>query len=196
VHFGFVLLLALSTVIELHIKLRRTDLVVKDHEETLMEVMVFCKLGPTALEVHLAVPVIPNFHFIGSSSPRVFAKNCFLQFSSIHKLGKLQRHPLNLMTLSADDAEEGVYLGRRRRRNIMWRSTWTLSSSRNLGLDLASHRAARVPLNRSGRQGYRSLGLVLTTVRAAATSLFHRHADVQLRSTCIGHGDMCWEKKP
>jgi hypothetical protein len=46
VHFSFVLLLALSTIVDLHIKLQRTVVVVKDHEETLMEVMVFCKLRP------------------------------------------------------------------------------------------------------------------------------------------------------
>jgi hypothetical protein len=124
-HFSFILLLALSTVVDLHIKLRRTDMVVEDHEETLMMVMIFCKLRPAALEVHLAVPIIPDLYFIGSSSPRVFAKNCFSQLSPVHELGKLQQHPLNLAALSAGDAEEGVYLGRGRRRNIMWRSTRT-----------------------------------------------------------------------
>jgi hypothetical protein len=64
-------------------------MVVEDHEETLMEVMVFCKLRLAAFEVHLAVPVIPGLHFIGSSSPRVFTKNCFSQLSPIHELGKL-----------------------------------------------------------------------------------------------------------
>jgi hypothetical protein len=44
VHFSFVLLLALSTVIDPHVKLRRTDVEVESHEETLVEVMVFCKL--------------------------------------------------------------------------------------------------------------------------------------------------------
>jgi hypothetical protein len=63
-------------------------MIVEDHEETLMEVMVFCKLRPAALEVHLAVPVIPYLHFIGSSSPRVFTKNRFSQLSPIHELGK------------------------------------------------------------------------------------------------------------
>jgi hypothetical protein len=123
-HFSFVLLLALSTIIDLHIKLRHTNVVVVDHE-TLMEVMVFCKLRPAALEVHLAVPVIPDLHFIGSSSTRVFMKNCFSQLSPIHELGKLQWHPLNLAALSTGDAEEGVYLGRRRRRSITWWSTRT-----------------------------------------------------------------------
>jgi hypothetical protein len=103
-------------------------MVVEYHKETLVEVMVFCKLRPTALEVHLGVPVIPDLYFIGSSFPRVFTKNCFPQLSPIHELGKLQRHPLNLAALSAGDAEEGVHFGRRRRRSIMrrgaqiWRS--------------------------------------------------------------------------
>jgi hypothetical protein len=129
----------------------------------------------------------------------VFAKNCFPQLSPIHELSKLQWYPLNLAALSADDAEEGVYFGRRRgRRSIIWRSTRTRCSSRNSGLVLTSHRVPRVALHRSGRRGYcsRVLGFVLTAVRAAATSFFHWSTDVQVRSTCIGHGDRCWEKKP
>jgi hypothetical protein len=89
VHFSFVLLLALSTVVDPHVKLRRTDVEVESHEETLVEVMVFCKLRPAALEVHLTGPVVLDLHFIGSSSPRVFTKNHFPQLSPIHKLGKL-----------------------------------------------------------------------------------------------------------
>jgi hypothetical protein len=76
-----------------------------------MEVRIFCKLRPAALEVHLAGPIILDLQFIGSSSPRVFTKNRFLQLSPIHKLGKLQRHPLNLAALSAGDAEEGIHFG-------------------------------------------------------------------------------------
>jgi hypothetical protein len=89
VHFSFVLLLALSIVVDLHVKLRCTDMVVEDHEETLVEVVVFCKLRPAALEVHLVGPVIPDLHFIGSSSSRVFKKNRFPQLSPIHEIGKL-----------------------------------------------------------------------------------------------------------
>jgi hypothetical protein len=148
-HFSFVLLLALSTIVNLHVKLRHADMVLEDHEETLMEVMVFCKLRLATLEVHLAITVIPDLYFIGSSSSRVFVKNCFSQLSPIHEIGKLQRHPLNVAALSAGDAEEGVYPGRRRRRSIMWQSGWTWSSSRHLGLVPASQRAARAPLNRS-----------------------------------------------
>jgi hypothetical protein len=64
---------------------------VESHEETLMEVVVLYKLRPAALEVLLTGAVVPDFHFIGSSSPRVFAKNSFPQFSPIHELGKIQR---------------------------------------------------------------------------------------------------------
>jgi hypothetical protein len=126
VHFSFVLLLALSAVVDLHIKLRLTTVVVEDHEETLMEVMVFCKLRLATLEVNLAVSIVPDLHFIGSSSSRVFVKNCFPQLPYMHELGELQRFPLNLKALGADDAKEGVHFGRRRRRSIMWQSarTW------------------------------------------------------------------------
>jgi hypothetical protein len=120
---------------------------VESHEEALVEVMVFCKLRPAALEVHLAGPVVSDLHFIGSSSPRVFTKNRFPQFSPVHEIGELQRHPLNLTALSATDAE-GVHSGRRRR-SIMRRSARTWRSRGNLGLILASHRAAGAPFRRS-----------------------------------------------
>jgi hypothetical protein len=123
--FSFVLLLALSTIIDLHIKLRRTDMVVEDHEEILVKIMIFCKLRLAALEVHLVVTIIPDLYLVGSSSPRVFVKNCFSEFSPIHELCELQRHSLNLAALSAGDAEEGVHFGRRRRRNVMRRSAQT-----------------------------------------------------------------------
>jgi hypothetical protein len=47
---SLILLLALSTVVDLHIKLRRTTVVVEEHEKPLVEVMIFCKLGPAALK--------------------------------------------------------------------------------------------------------------------------------------------------
>jgi hypothetical protein len=90
-HFGFILLLALGAVIYSHVELRRADVEVTSHEKALMEVMILRKLRPAALEVLLTGAVIPNLHFIGSSSPRVFTKNRFSQFSPIHKLGAFQR---------------------------------------------------------------------------------------------------------
>jgi hypothetical protein len=32
-------------------------------------------------------------------------------------------------------------------------------------------------------------------VGAAATPFLHRGTDIQTRSTCIGHGDKCWEEE-
>jgi hypothetical protein len=87
-HFSFVLLLALGANIDPHVELRRADVEVESHEEALMEVMVLCKLRPAALEVLLTGAVVPDLYFIGSSSPRVFTKNRFPQFSPVHKLGE------------------------------------------------------------------------------------------------------------
>jgi hypothetical protein len=87
-YFGFVLLLALGAVIDSHVKLRRADVEVKSHEKALMEVVILRKLRPAAFEVLLTGAIIPNLHFIGNSSPRVFTKNRFSQFSPIHKLGE------------------------------------------------------------------------------------------------------------
>jgi hypothetical protein len=150
-HFGFILLLALSTIIDLHMKLQHTTMVVEDHEEPLVEVMIFRNLGPATLEVHLAISIIPYLRLIGSSSSRVFVKNCFTKFPPIHEIGKFQWHTLNLTALGAGDAEEGVNLGRRRRRSIMRRSVGTWCSSRYLGFVLTPHRAARAPFHRYGR---------------------------------------------
>jgi hypothetical protein len=76
--------------------------------------MVFCKLRPAALEVLLVGAIVPNFHFIWSSSTRLFTKNRFSQFSPIHKLGKIQRQALNLAALCVGDAKERKYPGRSR----------------------------------------------------------------------------------
>jgi hypothetical protein len=133
VYFCLILLMALSIIIDLHIKLRCTAMVIEDHEKPLVEVVVFYKMGPVTPEVHLAVPVVPHLYLVGSSSSRVFAKNCFTKFSPIHEFSKLQRHPLNFTALSAGDTEEGIKFERRRRRSITRWSARTWCSSRTLG---------------------------------------------------------------
>jgi hypothetical protein len=151
VHFSLVLFLALSAVIDLHIKLQRTTVVVEEHEKPLMEVMVFRKLGPAAPEVHLASSIIVHLHLIGSSSPRLFTKNCFTKLAPIHELGEFQRNTLYLTILSAGDVEEGIDLGRRRRRSIVRSNAraWS-SSSRYLGFVFTPHRATGTPLHICG----------------------------------------------
>jgi hypothetical protein len=79
---------------------------VEGHEEALVEVMVFFKLRPATLEVLLASAVVPNLHFVWSSSTRLFTKNRFSQFSPIHELGKIKQEALNLVTLRIGDAKE------------------------------------------------------------------------------------------
>jgi hypothetical protein len=54
------------------------------------------------------------------------------------------------MALGAGDAEEGINLGRRRRRSIMQRSARAWCNSRYLGLILTPHKAARVPFCKYG----------------------------------------------
>jgi hypothetical protein len=68
-NFSLVLLLALGTVIDPHVELRRAGMEVESYEEALVDVMVFCKLRPAALEVLFTGVVVPDLHFIGSSPP-------------------------------------------------------------------------------------------------------------------------------
>jgi hypothetical protein len=112
VDFGLILLLALGAVIDLHVELRRADMEIEGHEETLMDVVVFCKLRPPTPQVLLAVAVIPNLYFVWSPTARLFTENCFSQFSPIHELGEIQRQVLHLATLRHGNAEERKDSGR------------------------------------------------------------------------------------
>jgi hypothetical protein len=152
VDFSFILPLALSVIIDLHIELRRTKMVVEEHEEPLMQLVVFCKLGPTTPKVHLVAPIIAHFNLIWRSASRLFAQDRFPKLMSIHELGKLQWNALLLTALSTSNAEERTNLDRRRRRAITWSSagTWS-SSSRYLGFVFTPHRASRAPLHRCGQ---------------------------------------------
>jgi hypothetical protein len=104
-------------------------------------------LGPAAPKVHLAAPVVVHFQFIGSSSSRLLAEDCFTKLAPIHELGELQRNTLWLTALSTSDTEERINLGRRRRRRGVVRSiagTWS-NGGRCLGLIFTPQRAARAP---------------------------------------------------
>jgi hypothetical protein len=116
VDFGLILLLALGAVIDLHVELRRADMEIEGHEETLMDVVVFCKLRPPTLQVLLTIAVIPNLHFVWSPTARLFTENRFSQFSPIHELGEIQRQALNLAALHHGNAEERKDSGRSSRR--------------------------------------------------------------------------------
>jgi hypothetical protein len=91
-------------------------MVVEEHEEPLMQLMVLCKLGPSAPEVHLAASIVVHLNLIWRSASRLFVEDRFTKLASIHELSELQRNTLLLTTLSTSDAEKGIDLDRRRRR--------------------------------------------------------------------------------
>jgi hypothetical protein len=79
----------------------------------------------------------------------LFAENHLAKLVPIHELGELQRNTLLLTALSTNDAENGIDLGRRRRRSIARSSSRAWSSSiRYLGLVFAPQGVARAPLCR------------------------------------------------
>jgi hypothetical protein len=123
-------------------------MVVKEHEKTLMQLMVLCKLGPAAPEVHLTTAIIVHLHFIQSTSSRFFVKDGFTKLVPIHELSKFQRNTLLLTTLSTSDNKKGESFDRSRRRGIARSSTCILGNSeRWLGLVLTSQGAAGTPLH-------------------------------------------------
>jgi hypothetical protein len=132
-------------------------MVVEEHEESLIQLVVLCKLGPSAPKEHLAAPIIVHFNLIWHSASRLFAQDRFPKLTSIHELGKLQRNMLLLTALSTSDAEERIDLDRRRRRRrgIMQSCAraWS-SSNRYLGLVFTPQGAARAPLCRCRRRSH------------------------------------------
>jgi hypothetical protein len=126
-------------------------MIVEEHEETLMQLVVLCKLGPSALEVHLTAPILVHLHFIWSSSSRLFTEDHFTKLAPVHELHKFQRNTLLLTALSTSDTEERVNPDRRRRRGVARSSAGTLSNDdRYLGPILTSQGAAGAPLHRCG----------------------------------------------
>jgi hypothetical protein len=99
-----------------------TTVVVEDHEETLMQFMILCKLGPAAPEVHLATTIIIHLHFIWSSSSRLFAQDGFPKLAPVHKFSEFELNTLLLMELSTSNDKEGENIDRRRRRRSIARS--------------------------------------------------------------------------
>jgi hypothetical protein len=88
-HFGFILLMALHPVKDLHVKLRCTTMLIEEHKKTLMQVMILYKLGPAVPEEHLTTTIIVYLHLVWSSSTRFFAEDGFTKLAPVHELGKL-----------------------------------------------------------------------------------------------------------
>jgi hypothetical protein len=148
--FSFIFLLALGAIIDLHVKLRRTDVEVEGHEEALVDVVVFCKLRLAAPQVLLAVAIIPHLHIVRDTIARLFAENRLSQFAPIHELGEIQWQVLNLTALRHGNAEKREDLGRSSRSRRR-RSDWTWSSASQLGLVFTTRWAAGTTVSRSIR---------------------------------------------
>jgi hypothetical protein len=91
-------------------------MVVEEHEEPLMQLVVLSKLGPSAPELHLAAPIIVHLHLIWSSAFRLFTEDSFPELAPVHEFCELQWNTLLLTALSTSDTEKRVNLDRRRRR--------------------------------------------------------------------------------
>jgi hypothetical protein len=104
-------------------------MVVEEHEEPLMQLIILYKLGPSAPKVHLAASIIVHLPLVWCSTSRLFAEDRFTKLAPIHELGELQRNTLLLTALSTSNAEERIDLGSRRRRGIVRSSTRAWSSS-------------------------------------------------------------------
>jgi mannose/cellobiose epimerase-like protein (N-acyl-D-glucosamine 2-epimerase family) len=159
--------------------------VIEKHEEAFMQIMILCKLGPAAPEVHLAMTVIVHLHFIWSSFSRFFVQDGFTELTPVHKLSKLERNMLLLMALSTSDNTEGEKINRRRRRSIARSSVCIhkLASNRRgtLRFVLTPQWTAGAPLHGHGRQPSHHghiFRLVLTAARTATPMLLHHGADV------------------
>jgi hypothetical protein len=123
---------------------------VEGHEEALVEIVVFCKLRLATLEVLIAVAIIPNLYLVWSPSAKLFTKNRFSQFSSIHEPGEIQRQALNLAALRHGNAEERKYSWRSRGSSRR-RSAWTWGGTSHLGFVLATRWVPGTTLHRSGQ---------------------------------------------
>jgi hypothetical protein len=55
--------------------------IVEQQEEALVQIVIFCKTGPAAPEVHLLIAVIVYLHFIWRSSTRIFSKDGLTELS-------------------------------------------------------------------------------------------------------------------
>jgi hypothetical protein len=131
-------------------------------------------LRPAALEVHLAGPVIPDLHFIGSPSHHR---------ESLPQSGTERRRCKRRSTLWA---EEEKHYEEERSDLAQQMKPWAYSYFPSGGQGAASQEWTTRPPQ---------LGLwACSYCREGSRDLvFHRGADTQTRSTCICHGDKCWE---
>jgi hypothetical protein len=82
-------------------------MVVEQKYPSLVQIMVFIKTRPTALEENITLAVIIHFYFIQCSVAGHFLKYSFTKLPTIHELYKFQREAPLLMALGASKSKKG-----------------------------------------------------------------------------------------
>jgi hypothetical protein len=88
-NFSFIFHLALCPIEDLHIKLRHATVIVEQQEEALIQIVIFCKMGPATPKVHLPIAIIVYLHLIWRFFTRFFSKDGLTELSPIHEFSKL-----------------------------------------------------------------------------------------------------------
>jgi hypothetical protein len=82
-------------------------MVVEHQNPSLVQIMVFSKTRPAALEEYITMAVVINFYLIWWSISGHFSQYSLAELPSIHKIRKLQRDTLMLMALGANKSKKG-----------------------------------------------------------------------------------------
>jgi hypothetical protein len=90
--------LALSAIEDLDVKLGSTIMVVEHQDPSQVQIMVFSKTRPTALEEYITLAIVIYFYLIRWSFARHFSWS-FIELLAIHKIHELHRETLFLMAL-------------------------------------------------------------------------------------------------
>jgi hypothetical protein len=67
IYFGFILLLALCPIEDLHVKFCCSNMLIKQQKPPLMQIVILGETRPAALEEHLPVTIIIHLHLVWRS---------------------------------------------------------------------------------------------------------------------------------
>jgi hypothetical protein len=88
-------------------------MVVEQQEPPLMQIVVFSKARPSALEEHVTLTIIVNFYFILWPVMGHFSKNSLTKLSAIHEFSEFERKALFLIALSTSEIKKGEQIPKR-----------------------------------------------------------------------------------
>jgi hypothetical protein len=71
-----------------------------------MQIMVFSKARPAALEKHITLTIVVYFYFIWGSITRHLSQNSFTKLSTIHEFSKFERKALLFTALGASKSKK------------------------------------------------------------------------------------------